>query len=154
MGIHSGLAKRSFFCTRKILPWACQTVVFQSLMRSLFSTSICKSACILFIFSGVDAPSVLDRMQIGPNKPPISPFWMLSLSRFLNGWSLPKSLINNDAHNRPFCTSARLQPLSEYSWIHTIHFYIPHQASSYILAIRLLYNSKRRMEFPYSRFEL
>ena len=64
-------------------------------------------------------------------------------SQFLNGWSLPKSLINNDAHNRPFCTSARLQPISEYSWLHTIHFYIPHQASSYILAIRSLCNSKR-----------
>ena len=34
-------------------------------------------------------------------------------------------------------------PITESSLLHTIHFYIPHQASSYILAIRSLYNSNR-----------
>ena len=49
----------------------------------------------------------------------------------------------NDAHNRPFCTSTWLQQMYQSSWIHTIHFYIPHQASSYILVIHSIYNSKR-----------
>ena len=129
MGLHSGLTKRSFFCTRKILPWACQTGVLQSSTRSRFPASICKSACIQFIFPGGDAPSVLDCTQIVSNKPLISPFWVLCSCKFLNGWALPKSLINNDAHNRPFCTSARLQPIFESSWFHTIHFYIPHHLS-------------------------
>ena len=36
-----------------------------------------------------------------------------------------------------------LQPLSVSSWLHTIRFYITHWASSYILAIQLLYHSKQ-----------
>ena len=143
MGLHPGLSKRSLFCNQKILPWACQTGIFQSSMRSRISTSICKSACILFIFSGGDTPSVLDSTQIGSNKPPISPFWVLCSSLFMKWWALTKSSINNDAHSLPFFTSARSQSSSESSWLHTIHFYIPHQESSYILAIRSLYNSKR-----------
>ena len=75
---------------------------FSIINEKPFSNSICKSACIQFIFSGGDAPYVLDLMQIWSNKPPISPFWVLCLSQFLNGWALPKSSINNDARNRPF----------------------------------------------------
>ena len=112
-------------------------------MRCHFSTSIFKSACIRFIVSGGYAPSVLYPMQIGLNKPPISPFWVVCSSLFLNGWALPKSSLNNDAHNRSFCTSAQSQPISKSSWLHKIHFYIPHQLISYILAIRSLYNLKR-----------
>ena len=143
MGLHSGLAKKIAFFYSKKLPWTCQTGVFQSSTRSCFSTSIFKYACIQFIFSGGDAPFIMDCMQISWNKPPISPFWVLFSSQFLNRCALPKSSINNDAHNRAFCTSTRLQPISEYPWLHTIHFYIPCQASSYILAIHSLYNSKQ-----------
>ena len=35
-----------------------------------------------------------------------------------------------------------LQPIYGSSWIHTIRFYITHWASSYIIAIQLLYHSK------------
>ena len=82
MGLRSGLAKRSYFCTRKILPWACQMGVFQSSMRCSFSTWICKSACIHFIFSGRDAPSVLGCIQIGSKKAPKRGKWVVCSSRF------------------------------------------------------------------------
>ena len=109
MGLHLVLEKYRELCTQKILPWACQTGVFKSSMRCRFSTSICKSVRIQFIISGGDAPSVLDPMKIGSNKPTISPFWVVCSSRFLIEWALPKSSLNNDAHNPPmlhFCTIA------------------------------------------------
>ena len=55
---------------------------FLSSTRSRFSTPICKSVCIQFIISGGDAPSVLDPMKIGSNKPPTPPFGWFVRSGF------------------------------------------------------------------------
>ena len=74
---------------------------------------------------------------------PFPPFGWFFFADFLNGWALPKSSLNNDAHNLPFCTSARSRPISGSSWLHMINLYIPHQASLCILAIHSLYNSNQ-----------